>query len=160
MKMPSFHTERGRCLYAVFPCQRISEDADLGGGKGEDDEEERYHRKHGDALPGWGFAGLVIGVKASRFINIRRGSGDEEDRDIDPIGRFADHTVIGVKEKRDQRKPQEDAAQFDAPKILAVPKKEALHDSIEKHRPKKELHMLPCGFVDARKRRDPYRLVK
>ena len=147
-------------LDSVSTRQRISEDPDFGCGKGKNDEEERYHRKCSDVPPGGCFAGLLVGVKASCFIDIRRRGRDEEDRDIDPIGGFADRSVICVKENGDQREPKKDAAKLNAPKIIAIPKKEALRDGVEKHRPKEELHMLPSGFIDAGKRRDPYSFVK
>lgn len=94
------------------------------------------------------------------FIDIRHSSRNKKDRDIDPIGRFSYHAIVGVKENGDQHKSEEDSAELDAPKIFAIPEKEALHDGIDKHRPKEELHMLPSGFVDTRKRRDPRRLTE
>ena len=126
----------GVLLDPIFTCQRISEDPDFGCGKGENDEEERYHRKCSDVPPGGCFAGLLVGVKASCFIDIRRRGRDEKDRDIDPIGGFADRSVIRVKENGDQREPKKDAAKLNAPKIIAIPKEKALHQSKNNHWPK------------------------
>ena len=83
---------------------------------------------------------------------------NKENGYIDPVGRLADHPVVRVKKDGDQSKSQKDTAQLYTPKILAVAKEKALNNSIEKHRPKKQFHMLEGRFIDPRKGRDPQSL--
>ena len=46
--------------------------------------------------------------------------GNKENRNIDPVGRFADHTVIRVKYHRNEKKPQNDPFHFYAPTIITI----------------------------------------
>ena len=94
-------------------------------------------------------------VKQAGFRDIRDRRRDEEDRDIDPVGRFSDGAVIGVKQDGDQGESEEDAAKLDAPKVRAVSEEKAFDDGKKERRPKEKLHMLPGRFVNSGKRRDP-----
>ena len=114
------------------------------------------HKHFGDILDYLG-EGDVLVLNDTKVIPSRI-YGHKEDTDIEPIGRFADGTVIGVKQHGNQRKPQKHAAQLDAPKIRALPKEQALHQREYKHRPEQQLHVLPGRFIDPRKRCDPHSL--
>ena len=60
----------------------------------------------------------------------------KEDHDIDPVGRFAEDAVIGIKKHGNEQEPQKDTSQFYAPKPLDILKKETLDQCEEKHRKK------------------------
>ena len=81
-------------------------------------------------------------------------SGDIEDGDVEPVWRLAEHTVIGVKQHRDQDEPQQNLHQFDAPVVFLILKKQSLKQCKEKQGPKQQLHMLPGGFVNPGKGRN------
>ena len=143
-------------LYPVRTCQGVPEDIEFGGIEGENDEHGGDHREKSDRDPwisAYGFAVFIL----PRLVEIRHCGGHEEDRDVDPIGRASDDTVIGIKENGYQREPEQDALQLHAPEFLKILKEKALHDGEDKHREKEQLHMLPRRFVHARDRRDPFR---
>ena len=145
----------GRRGYAVTARQGIPENADLRREKREQYKEQRDRKKR----PKRAFRRSTrrfFAVKASRFIDICDSGGNEEDNNIDPVGRFADDTVVRIEKDRDQNEAEKDAPQLDTPEILAVAEEKALRERIEKHRKKEKLHMLPGGFVDSRKGGDPY----
>ena len=81
--------------------------------------------------------------------------GNKENCNINPIGRFSEYAVVGVKQYGDGRKPHRHSYQFYAPKILAFTEKAALDQPINKHRKVQKLHMLPCGFIHPGEGRGP-----
>ena len=131
---------------AVGVGQRISEEPDFGDHKGEEHEEKCDDREQKKGklrmLTNDRFA-----VKQARFGDIGDRRGDEEDRNIHPVGRAPDGAVIGVKEDGNQNESEEYAAKLNAPKILSVPQRKAFDKGEEQHRPKEKLHMLPRRFV-------------
>ena len=126
------------------------------GFEGKENEQKAY-----DAEQGKGklliFADGFFVAEELRFIAVSNRCRHKENGDIDPIGGFSDHTVVGVEDGRNQAKSEQRASELDTPKIWSIPKEKALHDSKEKHRPEEKLHMLPGGFVDTRDRGDPHR---
>ena len=121
-------------LYTVCPCQGISENADLRRHKGEYREKNGNCRKR-DKGAFWMLADFWI-VELPCFIEIRRGGGNEENGDVDPIGGLADHAVVGVKKDGNQADSCEYSAEFHTPKIPTVAEEKALHDAIKEHWPK------------------------
>ena len=86
-------------------------------------------------------------VEFSRFAEIGNCGGNEENGDVDPVGRFADHSVVGIEDDGDKDDPKQNPAELDTPKIIPVTEEYALHNGKKKRRPKEELHVLPRGFV-------------
>ena len=111
--------------YAKGSCDWISENADTGCYKGEKDKEQGDGAKCTNCKF-FGSATNGFRVEQTRFIEICDGGRDEKNDDVDPIGGFPDRAVVGVEEDRNERKPQKDAAQLDAPKVRAVAKGAAL----------------------------------
>lgn len=141
---------------AVSAGQRILEDAELGCGEGEECEEERDPAEKGEGKLGR-VAYSHAAVELPRFVEVGDRRRDKEDRDVDPVGRTTDHSVVGVEQHGDQRETEKRALQLDAPEVIPLPKEKALHHSEKKHRPEQELHMLPCGLIHTRKGCDPQR---
>ena len=83
-------------LYAISSPQRIFEDSDFGGDKGENDKEKCDHAKNAKRQFGR-FAGLRFLFEEPCFIDICRGGRDKKDGNIDPIRRLSNHSVIGIK---------------------------------------------------------------
>ena len=153
-KTPSLHAGARVFSYPVTPRQGIPKDPDLGGEEGKHHEQRRDHAKSGNS-PFRAITGDASLLKEPCLVQVRHGGRDKEKGDVEPIGGPADDPVIGVEKDGDQDKPQEDPAELHAPKIPSVTEEEALRDGIEEHRPEKELHMLPGGFVHPRKGGDP-----
>ena len=65
-------------------------------------------------------AGGVIFIELFGFIKIRNCRRNKEDSDVQPVGRFADGTVVGIKNDGDQDLPKKNAPKFDAPEICAI----------------------------------------
>ena len=106
-------------LYSIASCERVTEDAQLGGGEGE------YDKKGGDHCKGYdrrfrGATGRFIFVELFGFIEVCYCRGNEEDCDIQPIGGFAYSAVVGIKENWNEREPQKCSAELDAPKIFEI----------------------------------------
>ena len=137
----------------------IAEDAECGGLKGEENEQGGDCEKQGDGDFRIFAIGGTVG-KRTPFINIGDGCRDEENRDVDPVRRFSDRTVIGVEDNGYGGEPEQNTFELDAPKVRAVAKEKALQDAKEEHRPKEQLHMLPSRFVYTRKRRNPPSLFR
>lgn len=142
VKPDTFWKKEDLGVNAVCAGQRILKKVDFRCCKGEYDEQNGNQAEQGDRRLGIFTSGRAT-VKPTRFVDISNRSGDEENRDIDPVGRASDDAVIGVKENRDQRKTEQDASQLDTPKILAVTEEKALHNSEDKHWPKEQLHVFP-----------------
>jgi len=126
----------------------------VGRQEGEKDEQRGEHRERHERSRR-GFAAHALRVKEPCLVDIGDGGAHKENGDIEPIGRRADDAVVEIKEQGNEKKPRQDAAPLDAPEVLAVAEKEALHGGKEQHRPKEQLHVLPRRFVHARKRCDP-----
>ena len=141
-------------LYPISPRQRILEDVDFGGEKGEKRKTEGNCYKEDDSCF-WEFTRNAFFLKEFCFIEIGDGGGDEKDGNVDPIGGFSDDAVVGIKDHGNQKNAKQDPAQLDAPKIFAVTEEKALHNGKHKHRPEQQLHMLPRGFIYSRKGSDP-----
>lgn len=75
-------------------------------------------------------------VELSRFVEIGNSRREKENGDVDPVGRFADHTVIGVEQDRDQKLAEKDPTELYTPKIFAIAKEKALYNGKDQHRPK------------------------
>ena len=88
-------------LYSVRVGNRILENFYLWRRKGEDDEQNCDNAKRGNSKL-WAFAYCLSVVKQPCFVDIRYGGRNKENSDIDPVRRFADHTVIGVENYRNQ----------------------------------------------------------
>ena len=88
-------------LYTIRACQRIFENADFRCCKRERNEQNGDSAEQGNCKFGIFANGRAI-VKLPSFVDIRNRSGDEENRDIDPIRRASNYAVVGVKENRDQ----------------------------------------------------------
>ena len=146
-------------LNTVSACQGISEQFELGCSEREDHEHSRDSKKQCKSRPRGSARGTAT-VKLTRFIGESDSGGDEEDSDIDPVGRFADNAVIGIEKNGYCAEPQERSAKLHAPEFFITLKEKALRDSIDEHRPEEQLHMLPRGLVHARKRRYPSRLAR
>ena len=78
--------------------------------------------------------------------------GDIKDGDIDPIRGFAEYTIVGVKQYRDQHQAQQNLRQFDTPVVFLISEEQTLNQRKEKQGSEQQLHMLPGGFVDPGKR--------
>lgn len=87
-----------------------------------------------------------------RFVNIGNCRRNKEDGDVDPIGRFSDSTVIGVKKNGYQYQSDQNSPKLYAPEIFLLPKEEALYDRVEEGWPEEQLHVLPGGLVYTGKR--------
>ena len=74
-------------------------------------------------------------------------SGDIEDGDVDPVWGFSEHTVVSVKQYRDQHQSQQDFRKLDTPVVFPILEKQSLNKRKEKQGPKQQLHMLPGGFI-------------
>ena len=77
------------------------------------------------------------------LVKIRDRGGNKENGNVEPIGRFTNHAVVGVEEYGDHKEPQKDSAKLYAPKIRALTEEKAVHYGKEKHWPKEQLHVLP-----------------
>lgn len=83
-------------LYSVSARQRILENAELGCFEGEDNEEYGNRAKgdqSGFLRPVWG----LFGVEEPQLVKVHDRGTDKENGNVEPIGRPADHAVIGVK---------------------------------------------------------------
>ena len=104
---------------AVCACQRILENAEHGRFEREDHEQNRDKAEKTKGKTG-SLANACFAVKLPRFIDIGNGRAEKKDGDVEPVGRFADRAVVGVKKNGDKEKPQKDAAPLDAPEICAL----------------------------------------
>ena len=114
-------------LPSVGSCNRVGKNTD--GGRF---ERKEYKEQGNDAecceSPFFCPAGRVSSTVGLCLVPICNRRRNEENDDVDPIGRFADDTVVGVKENWDQCQPQKNAAQLDAPKIRAVTKEKGFYN--------------------------------
>ena len=117
----------GIFLYSVGAAQRISKKSEVGGHEREENKQNGEYTKQSDRKL-LAFASHRFVVELSGLIDICNGGANKENRNVEPIGRFADRTVIGVENNRDQYKPQKDTAKLDAPKILSVSEEKALYN--------------------------------
>ena len=101
-----------------------------------------------------------LAVVFSCFVNISDRRRNKEDGNVDPIGRFSDDAVVGVKQNGNEDQSSQNAFSLYAPKISLIEKEEAFKDGKEEHRPKEQLHVLPCRLVYPRERGDPRRFAK
>ena len=100
---------RSALLYdAVRACEGVLKDAKGGGAEGEEDEGDSEQAKGCEGKLG-AVAGRCVFEKPFRFKEVGDGCREEEDRDVDPIGGFADHTVIGIESGRNDGKAEQDA---------------------------------------------------
>ena len=53
--------------------------------------------------------------------------GDIKDGDVDPVRGFAEHTVVGVKQYRDQNEAQHNLCQLDTPVVFLILEKQPLN---------------------------------
>ena len=130
------------CLYTVSTGQWIFKDSDFRRSEGKDDKEQGNRAKRTESH----FRGLTrhfVGVQEPCFVEICDRGGNKENGDVDPVGRLADHTVVGVEDDGDQNKPTKNSAKLYAPKILSVFKKEALYYRKNEGGPKEKLYVLP-----------------
>ncbi len=146
-------------LYSVVSCQGVFENPDFGSEKGEHNKANCNGTKASDCQFG-AFAGYTLFFKESRFRDIRNRRRNKKDGNVDPIGGFANGTVVGVKKNRNQTKSQKNPTQLYAPKIGSLFKEKGLRDSEKKHRPKEQFHVFPSGFVHAREGCNPHRFPK
>ena len=58
--------------------------------------------------------------------------GDIKDGDVDPVWRFAEHSVVGVEQHWDQNNAQQYFHQLDAPVVFLIFEKQPLNQSKEK----------------------------
>ena len=87
--------------YSVPSRQGIPEDPKLGGSEGKENEQKRDDKKD-PKRPFFGDTTNFWGMKELGFKEIRQRRRDKEDGNVDPIGGFSDHAVVGVKEDGDQ----------------------------------------------------------
>ena len=146
-------------LYSISPCQRIFENFELGRPEGKHNEEQGNGAKRYNS-PFWRLANQFVFVQQPSLVKIRDCGRNKENGDVEPIGSLADHSVIGVKENRNQDDPKKNSTKLDTPKILAITEEKALYNSKNKHRHKEKLHVLPRRFVHARNWSDPRSLSK
>ena len=83
-------------LYSVRLGKRIHENADFRRFKCENHEQNRNSTENGDRDLGI-FASRSSVVELLSFINIGNCVRNKEDRNVYPVGRLADNTVIGIK---------------------------------------------------------------
>ena len=99
--------------------------------EGEEHEQRTHQTEEGEGEPGvW--AG---NFESPIFKEKDRPGGNIEDGDVQPVRGLAEGPVIGVKQHRDQRKPQQGAPQLDPPEIFLPPEAEPLNQRKEKQRP-------------------------
>ena len=140
-------------LYAVGSRYGVSEKPDLGWEKGKNCEQNAKDTEQGKGNFGVSTGGGFT-VKLPRLPHVKQGRREEKDRNIEPIGGLCDRPVIGVKQDGNEEKSVQNAAHFDAPKLLLT-KGKALPDREQKGRPEEQLHVLKGRFVDAREGGDP-----
>ena len=146
-------------LYSIGSRQRVLEYVDLGSNKSKYNEQKRQRAKECQR----NFIGLAqypFGIERASLIKVRDRGGNKENSYIYPIGRLADNAVIGIEKYGYKNESEKNTSKLNAPKILSVTKEKALYDSVNKHRPKEKLNMLPGRLVNSRKRRYPYRLAE
>ena len=127
--------------------------------EGKDHKEKREHTEQEQGTHR-AFASGRLMVELPRFIEIGNRRGHKENCDVEPVGRFSNCTVVGVKNDGNEHKTEQRATQLDAPKILAVAEEKALYDRKNEHGPKEQLHVLPGRFIYAGKGREPSCLAK
>ena len=111
---------------------------------------QAYDRKWNPRL----FAAQTIFFEKQCFQDKNNRRCEKEDCHVKPIGRFSKRSIVGVEQNRNQHEPCYDSNQFYTPKAFVFPEKSALYQRENKQRKTHQLHMLPCGFIDSRKRRD------
>ena len=131
---------------------RIPEQWDLGRCEGEHDEQYTDEADDGEGEL-WGFA-MAILLEGPPLEEKDQSCGDVEDGNVDPVRRFTEHAIVGIKQHRDQGQPQQNLSQLDAPVVFLFPKEPPLDQRKEEKRPVQQLHMLPGGFVDPGKGRN------
>ena len=99
-------------------------------------------------------------LQQARLDCIGDSSGYEKDGYIDDIGGFADSSVVGIIQHGYEDKPRKCAHKLNAPEAPLAIKNQALHKGENRHRPEKQLHMLPGGLVHAREGGYPPRLAQ
>ena len=73
--------------------------------------------------------------------------GDVKDGDVDPVWGFAEYTIVGVEQHRDQHQAQQNFRQLDTPVVFLIFEEQPLNQCKEKQGPEQQLHMLPGRFV-------------
>jgi len=122
--------------------QGVLKNTDLGGQKGEDHEQKRNGAQNADGDFGI-TATCLFFLKVLGLIKIGDRRRDEENGNVDPIGRSSNDAVVGVEDDGDQNLPQKDSAELDTPKIFPVTEETALHNGKQEHGKEEELHVLP-----------------
>ena len=122
-------------LYTVRTCQGILKNTDLRCDKGKYHKEYGQHTKRCDGQFG-GPTSYFVSVKETSFVYIGNGGTDKENGDVEPIGGFADHAVIGVKDDGYQSNSHKSSSELDTPKNFAISEEKTLYDGEDKHGPK------------------------
>ena len=144
-----------RFLYAVRAREWVLENAKLGGLEGEYHKKHAYRAKYAKCHLGIPACDCSV-VKLPCLKKIDNRGGEKENGDVNPVGGASDYAVVGVKKHGNERKSKKHTSELDAPIIFSVLKIKALYDSINKHWPEEQLHVLPRGFVYTRKGRNPH----
>ena len=124
-----------RLLHSVCSRGGVLEDCELRSTESEEDKEQGDDAKDDECRLRCA-AGALLLAELLRFVNVCDCCGNEEDCDIQPIGRLSYASVIGIKNDRNQGESQKNSFLLDAPKILPFLKEKALYGGINKHWPK------------------------
>ena len=95
------------------------------------------------------FTVWFIGFQKPRFECKGQRGSYEENRDIKPVGTFAESAVYCIEQGRDKGKAEKDSDKLYAPEVFIGLEKEGLEDSEPKERKVEKFHMLEGGFVNA-----------
>ena len=112
--------------------------------------DEAKHRK----CQSWEALLPRIAIQPPCFGEIRNCRRDKKDCNVDPIGRGADHPIVGVEKHRNENQAKENSAKLHTPKIRSVTEEKTLNGGKNKHRQEEKLHMLPGGFIYTREEGD------
>ena len=143
-------------IYPVNACDRVLKEGEPGWDEGEDHEEHTNQTQSDEGQSG----GAAEIFDRPPLEEEDCPGADVEDGDVAPVRGLSESAVIGVKQHRDQQKPQQSAPQLDLPEIFMPPEKQPLNQSEEKQRPEEQLHVLPDRFVHPGKGRDPDALAR
>ena len=98
-------------LYAIRARQWILENTDFGCFEGEHHEENGDDAEQGNREL-WMVTRDLSLVELTSLVKIRNRRRDKKDRNVDPIGRSADCSVVGVKNDGDQHKSEKDSTKL------------------------------------------------
>lgn len=73
--------------------------------------------------------------------------GDIKDGNVEPIRGFAEYTIVGVEQHRDQNQAQQNFRQLDAPVVFLILEKQTLNQGKEEQGPEQQFHVLLGGFI-------------